>query len=441
MTIVSRVPSVVTQDQIDLFALIQSVWRRRGLIAAVAVLSGALAAGYAFTATPVYEVSTILRPAALNDMDALNRSQVYSLPPSVALTRVGAALESYETRLAYFRSSPELLKAFSGPGQTPEQAFEVFNKTALSIVLPDPKKTDLLSTFLGLEMRYPKGIQGDDILNGFVQFAIEHERSQISADLKIMVSNRLVEVDEQIKAARDAYQLGKAGEIAGLMEADNLKRAELQDELKALRVQLKSLRESRISSLDEAITIARSLGIKKPSTPSSMAREAEPSGNVIRTEVTNQQIPLYFMGVDALEAERRVLRQRVSDDFADPRVAQIHRELQLLKVNRKVQLLERRQNEDVFLKGMDALREEKARLMNIPTDLSHLNLVVIDRQALEPVSPVKPKKALIIALGILGGALLGTVLMILRYMLRLRRVRVVPVGNTIDPDQPPAISR
>src|SRR5690606_11892874 len=101
----------------------------------------------------------------------------------------------------------------------------------------------------------------------------------------------------------------------------------------------------------EAINIARSLGLKKPSTPSSMA-DSEASGNVIRTEVNNQQIPLYFMGTDALEAERQVLRKRRSDDFADPRIAQIRRELSLLISNRQVEVLRKRENEEIFLKGV-----------------------------------------------------------------------------------------
>lgn len=47
-------------------------------------------------------------------------------------------------------------------------------------------------------------------------------------------------------------------------ESDSLKRADLQDELKALRQQLKTKRMNRIAQLEESIGIARSLGIIKP---------------------------------------------------------------------------------------------------------------------------------------------------------------------------------
>lgn len=413
------------------------------------MLFGLVAAAYAFSVTPEYQVNTILRPAALNDLDALNRSKVYSLPPGQALIRVGAALDSYETRLGYFRSNAELQAVFSTSGRTAEQAFEAFNRDALKLVQPDPKKSDLLSSFIGLELRYPQGVNGKEALNGLVQYAIESERRQISEDLKVIIDNRIKEVDAQLAVARVDYDVGKEGQIAELLEADNLERARLIDELKALRVQLKLRREDRIAQLSEAIAIARSLGLRKPSTPSAMGRsEVEGTGNVIRTEVNNQQIPLYFMGTDALEAEQQVLRKRTSDDFVDPRIAQIRKELMMLGSNRKVQMLQQRQNEELFVKGIEALRAERSRLMTIPTDMTGLRLVSIDRLAVEPISPIKPKKSLIIALGLILGGVVGSLIVLLRYAFKMRRyerarIAIAPMPSTFDAEvnSPPLVVR
>lgn len=442
---ITRVPSVVAHDEIDLFAMMQSIWKQKKLIAATALFLGAIAGAYAFLATPEYEVSTLLRPAALNDLDALNRTEVYSLPPGEALVRVGATLDSYDTRLNYFRANPKLFEAFGRAGQSPEQVFDEFNRDSLKLVQPAPKKADLLSAYIGLEMRYPKGVEGNEVLNGFVQYAIENERKQIADDLKIIISNRLSEVDTKLDAARAAYDAEKEGKIAALLEADNLKRAQLQDELKALRVQLKVRREDRIAQLDEAISIARSLGLKKPSTPSSMASEGELGSNIIRTEVNNQQIPLYFMGTDALEAERKVLRQRTSDDFSDPRVAQIRKELLLLNTNREVEVLNQRENEEVFLSDIAPLRAERVRLSSISTDMRGLSLVNVDRLAVEPADPVKPKKVLIIALGVVVGCLLGVLMAVFRHLLVVRHMHLLRsspaalsqmAGAAIQPDSP-----
>ena len=138
----------------------------------------------------------------------------------------------------------------------------------------------------------------------------------------------------------------------------------MQDELKALRQQIKTARQDRIAQLGEAIAIAKSLGIEKPTTPSALGekRVVPASSSVMRTEINNQQIPLYFMGVEALSAERTALLQRKSDDFTEGRIAQIARELQLLQSNREIEVLKQRQNEDLFLSGVEPLRAEVVRL-------------------------------------------------------------------------------
>ena len=113
----------------------------------------------------------------------------------------------------------------------------------------------------------------------------------------------------------------------------------------------------------------------------------------MRTEINNQQIPLYFMGVEALTAERTALLQRKSDDFTEGRIAQIARELQLLQSNREIEVLKLRQNEDLFLSGVEPLRSEVVRLKNLGNlDISNMKLVSIDRKALEPLHPIKPQK-------------------------------------------------
>jgi len=396
---------------------LRAAWLHKKLILGASIVFGLLAGFYAYSVVPEYEVSSVLRPAAINELDALNRSEIYQLPPSAALIRVGASLESYDTRLGFFRSNPKLFQAFERPGRTLEQSFEEFNRNSIRLILTDPKKVDALSSFIGVEMTYPQGVDGVAIINGFVDYAIATERDQIAGDLRVIVKNRLSELKGKLEAARSSYQIGKEAKIAALRETDNLRRAQLQDELKALRAQLKALRGDRIAQLTEAIGIAKSLGIRKPTTPSSLGdSDRASSTGTMRTEINNQQIPLYFMGVEALEAERSALAQRKSDDFTDGRIAQIAKELQLLQANREAEVLGRRDNEDIFLGGVESLRAEEARLSALSIDISRLKLVTVDKRALEPLAPIRPKKTLIILAGLALGLLLGLVVVLGRYL-------------------------
>lgn len=433
VTSVSRVSSVhPAQDEVDLFNILHVLWRRKALIASVGILCAALGVAYAYLVTPVYEVSTVLRPVALNDLDLLNRSKIYSLPPEKALKRIGAALDSYDTRWSYFQSRPDLVDAYSSPGQSPEQAFDNFNDDGLKLMQPDPKQTGLLSAFIGVKMSYSEGVDGAKVLNDFVTYTVERERLQLTEDLQVIIGNRLAEIDANLKSAISEYEAKKQSRIARLVEDDDINRAQLQDELKALRVQLKMRREARLAQLDEAVTIAKSLGIKRPSTPSAMADESIGSANVIRTEVNNQQIPLYFLGSDVLEAERNTLRKRTSDDFTEPRIAQIRKELIMLASNRKVETLKARKNEDVFLEGIESLRIERMRLQGINTDMQSLRLVSVDKQAVAPNRPVKPRKVLIVAAALLVGLLLGSVIALLRgtFKSRMHRLRILDVDGS-----------
>lgn len=424
----SQVPPVNNyqpSDEIDLLELLGSLWKQKLLIILFACVVTAGAAAYAFLATPQYEVQSLLRLASTRDLDELNSTGVYKLKPSEALKQVGASLDSYESRISFFKANPLLLEPLSWPNSSNQQVFDAFNDKAFKILQPDPKKTDNLASFVGIQLTYPASVDGVKILNGLVESAIEQERARIAADLGGVVSGRLRELERQISTARAGYEADKQSKIAQLSEADVLRRAELQDELKALRQELKTLRTQRIAQLDEAVSIAKSLGISKPSTPSSLGEEGRNSaakGNVIRTEVFNQQFPLYFMGVEALAAERSALSQRRSDDFTHPRVAQIQKELQLLENNRQIEVLKSRENQDLFLADLAKLRQEGARLKSINLDLSTLRLVRIDQTAETPLKPIKPKKALIIGLGFVLGGMLGIFAALIRSMLTKRRI-------------------
>lgn len=414
-------PQQPASTEIDLFALAHGLWQQKVVIGLTAALVTLLASIYAWFATPHYEVQSVLRPAAIKDLDELNATGLYSLKPEQALRRVGAALDSYDVRLNYFNRHQQQFNVLLRNGRTPEQAFEAFNEKAFRMLQPDAKAQGNLAPFVGIRLTYPRGVDGPEVTNGLVLHAINVVREQVVADLNVIIENRLSVLDRKIIVARAAYEAEKSARIARLEEADSLKRAELQDELLALRQELRAKRDNRIEQLSEAIQIAKSLGIVKPTTPSTLGSQTRSaSGNIIRTEVNNQRVPLYFMGTEALDAERQALLARSSDDFTNPRIAQIAKELQLLEHNRQVEMLNSRENEDLFLAELADMRSEAARLRSIALEPEHLNLVRIDQAAQPPLQPVKPKKVLVIVLGAVLGLVLGIAIVLVRIALRSR---------------------
>ena len=404
-------------DEIDLVELFRALWRQKLLIIGITLIVMVIAAAYAFLATPYYETRTYLRPVPQSNLDQLNETGIYKLTPEEAINRVAGGLSSYDNRLDFFLNNQELFQNIPKRGDSLEQTFAAFNETAFEMLHPDPKKTDNRSAFVGLKLTYPKGMDGASVVNGFVSYVVELERQEIADDLESLINNRLSSLDMRMEAQRANYNASKEAKIAALLEESTLNRARLQDELAALREGLKTRRTHRIQKLNEAIDIAESLGIRTPTTPSAMAQSTRSGTQVIRTEVTNQEIPLYFMGTEALAAERDALASRESDDFIEPRIAEIQSELTMLENNREVEILQERDQEDLYLTDLAELREEAARLKGIKLDTERLRLVRLDQLALQSLNPVKPKKAMIIALGLVLGGMLGVFIALIRSLM------------------------
>ncbi|UVL28187.1 Wzz/FepE/Etk N-terminal domain-containing protein [Pseudomonas donghuensis] len=422
MNSIGRFPSTPAPAEVDLLALIESLWKQKYFIILFAVAVMCLASLYAFLAAPEYRVTSVLRPVSIKELDSLNRSGIYPLSPDAALLKVAAALESYDTRLAFYRANTNLFKGLERPGNSFDQNFEAFNRKSIRVTVNNGAALDGMPPSVVLELDYPKNVEGFQLLNGFVDFALAHEQQRLAADFQVVLKNRIAEIDKSLDAARAAYDISKRARIAQLQEADNIRRAQLQDELNALRQQLKMARKDRIAQLAEAIGIARSLGIVKPTAPSALGDSAyQNPTNVIRTEVNYQQLPLYFMGTEALEAERSALLHRKSDEFTEARIAQIFRELQMLQSNREVEMLNKRSNEDLFLSNVDAQRNEYLRLSALNIDSNALQLVDIDRRAVQPSSPLKPNKPMVIILGAVFGLILGVLIALVRQFFRLKK--------------------
>ncbi|WP_312301276.1 Wzz/FepE/Etk N-terminal domain-containing protein [Stutzerimonas nitrititolerans] len=406
-----------TTDEIDLVELFRALWRQKLLIIGVTLIAAVIAAAYAFLATPYYETRTYLRPVPKSNLDQLNETGIYKLTPEEAINRVAGGLSSYDNRLDFFLNNQELFQNIPKRGDSLEQTFAAFNETAFEMLHPDPKKTDNRSAFVGLKLTYPKGMDGASVVNDFVSYVVELERQEIADDLESLINNRLSSLDMKMEAQRANYNASKEAKIAALLEESALNRARLQDELAALREELKTRRTHRIQKLNEAIAIAESLGIRTPTTPSAMTQSTRSGTQVIRTEVTNQEIPLYFMGTEALAAERDALANRESDDFIEPSIAEIQSELAMLENNREVEILQERDQEDLYLTDLAQLREEAARLKGIKLDTERLRLVRLDQLALQSLNPIKPKKAMIIALGLVLGGMLGVFIALVRSLM------------------------
>lgn len=395
--------------ELDLRALLQAIFRSKRSIAILTLLGTLISSAHTLLTPSHYQTQSILRPATVKDLDALNSTGLYALTPEEALKRVGATLESWDSRRAFVEN-------WSG-SKTPAERHSVEQALEdISILRPDARQGEQFSDSVSIRLTYPEGLDGAGLVNGLVAHAIKSEQQRIVLEVKALAKNRQIQLEKKISAARASHEARKQAHIAALREADNLRKVQLQDELRALRMQLKKRREDHIAQLAEAIRIAEKLEIHTPSTRSTLAPNptAGQTASVVYTEINNQATPLYFLGTRALQAERNALLERSSDDFAEPRIAEIMSRLQLLEHNREIELLQSRTDEEPFMKDLASWREEAARLQQLETDLNDLRLAIVDQPALKPEKPIGPGKASDILSGTIAGAALGVLLALLR---------------------------
>nr|WP_242454887.1 GNVR domain-containing protein [Pseudomonas sp. MS19] len=89
----------------------------------------------------------------------------------------------------------------------------------------------------------------------------------------------------------------------------------------------------------------------------------------------------------------------------------------MLKENRQVEALLKRDNDDLFLEKLAKWNEEISFLTELKPELLLQDLVIVDQPAIEPLAPIKPKKLLIVTLGLVLGAFLGGFIALIRVMM------------------------
>ncbi|MEJ1373810.1 MAG: Wzz/FepE/Etk N-terminal domain-containing protein [Candidatus Sedimenticola sp. (ex Thyasira tokunagai)] len=146
----------------------------------------------------------------------------------------------------------------------------------------------------------------------------------------------------------------------------------IESAISSKRQLAKQRREDQLAGLEEALQIAQSLGISESLSTSNVTKNAQPVRDLTMNSSFTQP---YNRGTKALHAEILVLRNRKSDD--------------------------------AFISGLRDLQEELSRLQSIRIDEKNIHSMTIDQAAFPPSSHVKPKRKLIVVLGIVLGLILG----------------------------------
>lgn len=184
--------------------------------------------------------------------------------------------------------------------------------------------------------------------------------------------------------------IGRASELAKKemiknisSEADVLAR-NLQQQIVSIREVGLKAREDSITKLREALVVAEAIGLEKPPIV---------SGNTeVKVAGSLDEQPLYMRGTKALKAE--------------------------------IENLETRKSDDPFINKLRVLQTKSKFYTDLESNIRNVEVFRMDGQVELPDSPVQPKKALVLVLGVLLGLMLGIVVALFRVFLGNGRDRL-----------------
>jgi len=344
-------------NEISLQDLIRLLWRHRAILLGCTILSLAIAAGYAFWASPVYESSAEIFPPTRSELlpysSALSRvtdesgDPSHAVPDSVVYDQ--QTQDVYATFIRHLASSslkrtffkdhylPAVLQGDSG------------NKARLRQQLDDdlsldfPKRKDDYTVTVKLRGKDPAQVA--QLTNAYVELALAEAKAEYSKDLQAHVQ---------------------------------ASRAALDNQVQALKGSSKESRQFQLERLRSALKIAESLGLKDSAYPSMpvVTQGDQPS------DPAGLNSLLYLHGTKALEAE--------------------------------IKMVESRENDDAYIAQLPALQEKLRLLDTVDTSLADFAVAHIDQPAVAAYRPVAPQKDVVLVLGLILGLVIGMLVIVVR---------------------------
>ncbi|ENB9665937.1 LPS O-antigen chain length determinant protein WzzB [Pseudomonas putida] len=327
---------LVSDEEISSSDLFRAIWRRKLIVLLSVIIASCVALAYCFMVAPVYVAKVFVLPPTQSDITPFNYgrggdSGLKELTVNEVYDAYLRNLQSESLRRKFFKEVYRPGTNQEGRGGSQSEGFErLQNDLSLKAASNDDKSRYVIS---------------------------------------IGAADPRLAMEWALQYSAMAGQVAQSELVQDLETDAKVKARSLQNEISANLERARMEREDRIARLEEALRVARLVGLQKPpmiSTNPSQEVSAAMDGSL-----------MYMRGVEALEAEVENLRKRDSDEPF-------------------IRDLRPRQKSMEFYRALK-LNVDDARVYQ-------------QDGALElPDSPVKPKKLWVFVLGLVAGIVLGVV--------------------------------
>ena len=333
---------VYQDDEIDLFELIETLWKEKIWIIFFTVLAALGGGGYAFLATPTYEAEVRLLPSTTKDLAELSKLSGVSVSAEVAFTRTIQTMQSREYLSSFF--ALEDVSSYFNPERL--TLSKVWKDYTNAFVVSPPAKN---SAFAAVKVATSDPELSAEFANLFVRLAVQATRDSMVADFEEARAQKLESIQTDIDSRTAIFT-------------------------SRLEVELLKLKEAR--------AVAEKVGLE-----------------------TERDVAVVFDGPERMMVDE---------------VRRLYR-LGTVAIDAEMEALEARKKLPELVPGMIGLKQQAELTSSITLDVSKIVPAVIDLKAFPPAGPIKPRKALILALSIVLGGMLGVLFVLIRSAVRKRK--------------------
>ncbi|MEH6345941.1 MAG: Wzz/FepE/Etk N-terminal domain-containing protein [Bermanella sp.] len=417
-------------DEIDLFELLQSIWQGRLKIALITLLSLVLGVAYVYTATEWFESNFKISAAKAEALFDINNSELVKVAPDKALQEVRKKLlsaENFKNFYLYSSMAQELLLPLESISKE-QYAYAVFTGQIKEVLAKVKKgEEEAVDAFTELNFIYPEGVEGGSLLSAYLLWSDEQVKKDLLNSFNNHRDNQLLLNQRKMKRMLDDYERDTEITVIRSTESYKYKRIVLQDQLKALKIQLIKKNQQKILLLNENIAISKRLGYQKPTSPTDV-KEVRDSHvvNGAGVEINNggyswlDKLPMYYRGFESLEAEKIELNKRQQERFPSAAIVDMEKQLALLEKDRAIEKLQNRKKPEAFLNEYIALEKRNEHLKTLQINVSEVELYELNAKPVASQGSIKPKKLLILVLAAFVGLMLGTLFALIQGASRRR---------------------
>lgn len=348
-------------DEIDIFELVGDIKDQWRWLLAGIVGVFALAVLYVSIAQPVYQVESVLKEVSEVELMQLNQPRLRSV--LLGRDTQGVTKEDvYISSVSAFKSARTVLRSHKTLQLFYDRLVEM-NKTSVILNNELSQEQNFLK-FITLFKFIDPGVKETD---RYLKITFESPDAEVAVQI----------LNDYVSFALDLQRQEAKASVADLI-GEQL--AQWRFDVEQLRLQYSAEKQRRLLVLKEASDIAFAINQQQPIySADRVAVGVEP--------------PLYMMGEKALRAEVRQLLARPE------------------------------YGEDEYIKGVPELLWKITEVEKLQIQWDKVQFMDVDRLAITPTQPLKPRKLLILAIGIVVGGMIGVVAALIVAASRRRQER------------------